>query len=104
MKKIFLLDFERRYPNGTKTLYFKKTRVDFYAPYVQMDGLVRKVTSCDDYEYHSLIHVCETYLNRADKLVESKKIIDTAIVVDSYERNRPDACKGTNISQHFIIC
>ncbi|XP_043271904.1 dynein regulatory complex subunit 7-like isoform X2 [Venturia canescens] len=86
------LDFERRYPNGTKTVYFKKTRVDFYAPYVQMDGLVRKITIYEDYEYKFPVQVEEKFSNRADMLIGSKKYSETCAAVDSYKRGRTDAC------------
>lgn len=93
-RSCFSSDFERRYPNATKTVHFKKTKVDFYAPYVQMDGLVRKITIYEDYEYKFPLEVNEKYSNRTDMLIESKKIIDTCAAIDSYKRGRADACTG----------
>ncbi|CAF4302049.1 unnamed protein product, partial [Rotaria magnacalcarata] len=36
-------DFEKRYPNSRKTYFYKKTRVEKYAPYNMKDGIVLKV-------------------------------------------------------------
>ncbi|XP_024935965.1 dynein regulatory complex subunit 7 isoform X1 [Cephus cinctus] len=87
------LDFERRFPNGRKCMFYKKTKVELYAPYVQMDGLIQRVTLYDDYEYMNPISIFEKFSQRADYLIESKKELDTDLVVDSYKRGRPDACK-----------
>ncbi|XP_011303464.1 coiled-coil domain-containing protein lobo homolog [Fopius arisanus] len=91
--QISSLDFERRYPNGRKILLFKKIKSEFFAPYVQMDGLTSKMTEFEDYEYQSPVMIMENYQNRGDKLVESIKDLISGSVSDSYERGRPDACK-----------
>ncbi|XP_015117619.1 dynein regulatory complex subunit 7 [Diachasma alloeum] len=91
--QISSLDFERRYPNGRKVIFFKKTKAEFFAPYVQMDGLTSKITEFDDYEYQSPVKILEEYQNRGDKLIESTKDLISGSVSDSYERGRPDACK-----------
>ncbi|XP_012275653.1 dynein regulatory complex subunit 7 isoform X2 [Orussus abietinus] len=87
------LDFERRYPNGSKTIFYKKTKVELYAPYVQMDGLGQRLTIYEDYEYMTALSIQEQYVNRADRLVESRKDLELEWVVDFYARGRPDACK-----------
>jgi hypothetical protein len=37
-------------PNGEKTVFYKKCRVDTYAKNRQVDGLVRKITIYKDYK------------------------------------------------------
>ncbi|XP_076666325.1 dynein regulatory complex subunit 7-like isoform X2 [Andrena cerasifolii] len=86
-------DFEKRYLNGTKTLFYKKTKVEIYAPYVQTDGLVQSITVYDDYDYTTIIKVYETYANRSDCLVECRKHLSEDLIVDYYERGRQDRCK-----------
>ncbi|XP_057338770.1 dynein regulatory complex subunit 7 isoform X1 [Microplitis mediator] len=93
------LDYERRFPNGRKTMMFKKTKVELFAPYVQMDGLIEKITVYEDYECKTVTHVYEKYSNRGDKLVQSTYYDDTAIRVDLYNRGRPDAVK----EHHYTI-
>ncbi|XP_044010419.1 dynein regulatory complex subunit 7-like [Aphidius gifuensis] len=91
--KINSLDFERRYLNGKKIMFFKKTKVEVYAPYVQMDGLIESVTIYNYDEYKFALKIIEKYSNRGDGLVGSTKYLDSQLVVDEYERGRPDACK-----------
>lgn len=59
-----------------------------------MDGLIESITIYDDDEYELLLKMMEKYLNRGDGLVGSTKYLDDQLVVDEYERGRPDACKS----------
>ncbi len=45
-----ILDFQKRYPNSRKTYFYKKTRVEKYAPYSMKDGIVLKVSEFADYD------------------------------------------------------
>ncbi|XP_076164914.1 dynein regulatory complex subunit 7 [Ptiloglossa arizonensis] len=92
-------EYKKRYPNGTKKIFYKKSKVELYAPYIQMDGLVQRITQYDDYDYTSPVKVHETYANRSDNLVESKKDLTNDFIVDYYERGRPDQCKE---HQYFV--
>ena len=47
---ISLLDFQKRHPNSRKTFFYKKTRVEKYAPYSMKDGIVLKVSEFADYD------------------------------------------------------
>ncbi|XP_043462041.1 dynein regulatory complex subunit 7-like [Leptopilina heterotoma] len=87
------LDFERRYPNGKKIVYFKKSKVELFAPYFNENGLTERVTIYEDYEYTCPIYAYEKYSNRVDKLVRSEKDLDSNMVNDYYDRGRLDACK-----------
>ncbi|XP_017757421.1 PREDICTED: dynein regulatory complex subunit 7-like [Eufriesea mexicana] len=86
-------EFEKRFPNGTKTILYKKTKVELYAPYLQIDGLVQKITTYDDYDYMNAIEIYENYANRSDYLVESRKNMNNDTIVDYYARGRADQCK-----------
>ncbi|XP_076751284.1 dynein regulatory complex subunit 7 [Xylocopa sonorina] len=86
-------DFERRYPNGSKTMYYKRVKVEFYAPYFHTDGLVQKITIYDDYNYITPVEVYEYYANRSDNLVETRRNMIDDTVVDYYARGRTDQCK-----------
>ncbi|XP_020707821.2 dynein regulatory complex subunit 7 isoform X1 [Athalia rosae] len=91
--EISSIAYERRYPGGSKIVLYKKAKVELYAPYVQRDGLIKKITLYEDYEYMSPIAVYETFANRADYLVKTLRNLDQETVVDCYDRGRPDACK-----------
>ncbi|KAL6423248.1 hypothetical protein ACFW04_010127 [Cataglyphis niger] len=91
--QIHSLDFERLYPQGNKTIFYKKAKVELYAPYFQMDGLIQRVTVYEDYEYNTPVQCYEKYLKRSDCLTESRKDFDTDTVTDFFERGRSDQCK-----------
>ncbi|CAI2364809.1 unnamed protein product [Moneuplotes crassus] len=55
-------------PLGEKTVFYKKCRVDTYAPCTQVDGLVKKVCIYDDYKRLILLESRSYYENRRDKL------------------------------------
>lgn len=65
-----------------------------YAPYLQIDGLIQRVTVYDDYNYTNAIEIYENYANRSDCLVESRKNMNNDTTVDYYARGRADQCKG----------
>lgn len=44
--------FDFVWPLGEKTVFYKKIRLDIYAPYAQPDGLIRRVTFYNDYKRH----------------------------------------------------
>lgn len=100
---IALSDFERRYPQGSKTIFYKKAKVELYAPYFQMDGLIQRVTVYEDYEYITPIQYYEKYLNRTDCLTESNKDFNTDTITDFFEKGRSDHCKGETILSKIFI-
>ncbi|XP_025988502.2 dynein regulatory complex subunit 7 [Solenopsis invicta] len=92
--RIHSLDFERRYPQDSKTLFYKKAKVKLYAPYSRIDNLIQRVIIYEDYEYNIPIESYDKYLNRGDCLTESRKNFATDIVTDFFEKGRPDHCKA----------
>jgi hypothetical protein len=76
-------------------MFYKKTKVELYAPYFQMDGLIQRITTYDDYEYTAPLYGYEKYLHRNDNLVETRRDFDKDTVTDFFERGRSDHCKGT---------
>ncbi|KAG5309089.1 DRC7 protein, partial [Pseudoatta argentina] len=91
--RINSLDFERRYPGGSKAIFYKKTKVELYAPFSETNSLIQRVTIYEDYEYTTPVESYEKYLNRVDCLTESRKNFTTGIFTDFFERGRPDHCK-----------
>lgn len=45
-----LSDFQTRCPNGKKTKYYKRAKLEKYASYLNKDGLVSRLSSYDDQE------------------------------------------------------
>lgn len=67
---------------------------EFYAPYVQVDGLIERVTEFHDYDYIKAIEIVERFSNRMDNLVETKINKNTNEMIDRYQKGRPDGLKG----------
>lgn len=86
-------DYEERYPNGKKSIWYKKAKLELFAPYSRVDGMVRSITKYEDYSYNEPIFAYETYANRGDKLYKSEKDLTKEIATDFYGKDRPDACK-----------
>lgn len=55
-------------PNGEKTVFYKKCKVDFYSECKQVDGLVRRITLYHDYKRLICHEIRCEYKNRKDKL------------------------------------
>jgi len=55
-------------PNGEKTIFYKKCRVDDYAPCTQVDGLVKRIVIYNDYKCLIQNEVRYYFKNRQDKL------------------------------------
>ncbi|XP_076656636.1 dynein regulatory complex subunit 7 [Halictus rubicundus] len=91
--KINAEEYERRYPNGMKTMFYKKTKDELFMPYLQLDGLIQRVTKYNDYIYMTPTEIREIYANRSDNLVECRKDLTNDSVIDFYQRGRPDQCK-----------
>ncbi|XP_012057467.1 PREDICTED: coiled-coil domain-containing protein lobo homolog [Atta cephalotes] len=92
--RIHSLDFERRYPRGSKTIFYKKAKVELYAPFSEINSLSQRVTVYEDYDYTTPVESYEKYLNRIDCLTESRKNFITGTVTDFFKRGRPDHCKA----------
>ncbi len=106
-----LSDFQKRYPNSRKTYFYKKTRVEKYAPYSVKDGIVLKVSEFADYDckfqsiktqyffsfrnsVKELIYVTQRYEHRHDKLEVREHDVRTNMVYENYLPGRYDHLKG----------
>lgn len=83
-----------RYPNGHKTSFYKKTKVQLFAPYLRTDGLIESITKYEDYKYSKKIFIYEKFKHRKDYLAEVEKNLLTDTATEFYDRGRTDACKG----------
>lgn len=56
-------------PNGEKTVFYKKCKVDFYAECTQVDGIVRRITIYEDYKRLIVKEIRSYFKNRKDNLI-----------------------------------
>ncbi len=76
--------YNNRTPLATQTNYYKRTKVDKFAPYTQADGLVLRISRYNDYARLILNEVEYRYKDRADKLYRKNKFPYEHRVVDKY--------------------
>ena len=55
---LLFVEFESRCPLGKKTKYYKRAKLEKFAPYLMKDGLVSKLSVYNDYELKDLKLVC----------------------------------------------
>lgn len=68
-----------------------------FAPYLNKDGLMKRVTVFDDYEHLEPLSLTEHFENRADCLFEMRKDVRSGCATDLFRRGRDDACRGTRL-------
>jgi hypothetical protein len=56
-------------PNGEKTVFYKKCKVDFYSECSQVDGMVKRITIYEDFKRLITQEIRSYYKNRRDKLI-----------------------------------
>jgi len=91
--------YEQRYPNGSKEILYKKAKVEKYAPYLQRDGLVKRITEYSDYDFNDPIRMVEFFRHRVDGWLECRRDLVENKAVDLYKRGRADALK----EHHYVI-
>jgi hypothetical protein len=87
--------YKNRFPNGSKTVLYKKTKLEKFAPYVQEDGLVTRITTYTDYDWTHPEFVHEYYSNRVDCLLEARRNLLNMCTLQIFKRGRNDCLKGS---------
>ena len=72
-------------PNGEKTVFYKKCKVDFYAECTQVDGIVRRITIYEDYKRLITKEIRCYYKNRKDNLILRRRFPYQFKLVEHYE-------------------
>jgi hypothetical protein len=80
--------FLRGTPLGECTVFYKKCKVDQYAPYGQHDGLVLKITLYHDYKRLKVKEIRYFYEHRSDKLVMKRRFPYEFKTVQDYAPGR----------------
>lgn len=88
-----LADFQERYPNGEKTIHYKRAIVEKFAPYKKKNGLTLRLTQYETLEYEEPKMRWEWYANRKDLLQMIKIAFDTKQVEEYFVNGRPDCLK-----------
>lgn len=76
--------FKESCPNGEKTIFFKKCKVDFFAECTQPDGITKRVTLYDDYKRLITNEIRCYYTNRKDNLLVRRRFPYEFKLVEHY--------------------
>ncbi|XP_045466856.1 dynein regulatory complex subunit 7 isoform X1 [Harmonia axyridis] len=79
-----------RYPKGVKKTWYKRTLVQSYAPYLQEDGLVNKITRYKDFDCTIPTTTEDTYENRQDKKYKEVANLESGRVEEFFKPGRED--------------
>uniref|UniRef100_A0A2I2YII0 Dynein regulatory complex subunit 7 n=1 Tax=Gorilla gorilla gorilla TaxID=9595 RepID=A0A2I2YII0_GORGO len=85
--------FETRCPNGKKVIQYKRAKLEKWAPYLNSNGLVSRLTTYEDLECTNILEIKEWYQNREDML-ELKHINKTTdLKTDYFKPGHPQALR-----------
>ncbi|KAM6176196.1 dynein regulatory complex subunit 7 [Erethizon dorsatum] len=83
--------FKTRCPNGKKVLQYRRAQLEKWAPYLNSNGLVCRLTTYEDLECTKILEIKEWYQNREDTL-ELKHINNcTGLHTDYFRPGHPQA-------------
>lgn len=85
---------KKKFPNGSRTTYYKRTLVEEYAPYIQHDGLVTRISRFEDLECMGMPYMIEEYYQFRPDCLE-KIVQETAknSITEYFRPGREDAAK-----------
>ncbi|XP_072342361.1 dynein regulatory complex subunit 7 isoform X5 [Scyliorhinus torazame] len=86
-------DIETRCPKGEKIIQYKKANLEKYAPYLNIDGMVKRLIEYEDIECTSFVKVTEWYSNRKDMLEKIERNMRTRTITENFKNGRSMAVK-----------
>lgn len=81
-------NFLRLSPLGETQAFYMRSRVDNYAPYSQVDGLVQRITLYEDFKRLKVIEVRYFYQHRSDKLLIRRRFPFEFKTVEEYDQGK----------------
>lgn len=94
------LEFDERFPDGEKTIYFQRVIYERFSPFLKKNGLVKRLRQFDDLEYTDELKCWEWYQQRKDRLTHIEYDLKANAIVEHYATGRNDylKCERTNHS------
>jgi len=75
-------------PNGEKTVYYKKCKVEYFAECKQVDGLVKRITLYEDFKRLITKEIRSYYACRKDNLKIRRRFPYKFKLIEHYEANQ----------------
>lgn len=91
MKYFFFAEFDERYPNGCKKIHYKRAIQECFAPYLNNDGIVKRLTLHKNLDYTEETVLWQWYRNRDDLLEMMEKDFETKKMIEIYRDGRSDS-------------
>ncbi|XP_049720426.1 dynein regulatory complex subunit 7 isoform X1 [Elephas maximus indicus] len=85
--------FETRCPNGKKIILYKRAKLEKWAPYLNSNGLVCRLTTYEDLECTNILEIKEWYQNREDMLELRHMNKTTGLNTDYFKPGHPQALR-----------
>ncbi|KAF4522246.1 hypothetical protein B566_EDAN009090, partial [Ephemera danica] len=85
--------YQTRYPGGSKTILYKRSKLELFAELSRPDGLTVRVTQFSDLEWTDALQETSVFKHRQDSLLTSLVDLQLQKVTDSYGEGRADHVK-----------
>ncbi|NWU17521.1 DRC7 protein, partial [Cephalopterus ornatus] len=82
-------EFENQYSQGKKMILYKQAKLEKWAPYVNGDGLVERLTVYADLDCTEVVEVTEWFKNREDMLDMREMNKQTQLTTDYFKPGHP---------------
>ncbi|XP_056381320.1 dynein regulatory complex subunit 7 isoform X2 [Hyla sarda] len=91
---VTLKEFETRCPQGKKLLQYKKAKLEKWAPYLQENGHISRLTLYQDTECTKELELQDWFQNRKDKLDMRQQKRQSGVTTEYFSPGRIDALKA----------
>lgn len=95
-------EYEEKFPNGYKTILYKKTKVEKFCKHRESDGTISRITMYDDYDCKESIMMVKMFSGRSDKLEKFKINSKVGRALEYFEYGRNDSLKSKHIATNII--
>ncbi|XP_007946245.1 dynein regulatory complex subunit 7 [Orycteropus afer afer] len=85
--------FETRCPSGKKVIQYKRAKLEKWAPYLNSNGLMCRLTTYEDLECTRIVEIKEWYENREDMLELKHMNKITGLNIDYFKPGHPQALR-----------
>lgn len=96
------LEFDERYPNGEKTIYYKRVIYERFSPFLNKNGLIKRLRRFADLDYTDELKCWEWYQQRKDRLSHIEYDLKANTIAEHFSNGRSDYLKCESlVSCHF---
>lgn len=86
----YVSELDERYPNGAKRIHYKRALLELFAPYLNNDGVIKRLTVFKNLDYTEETNLWQWFRNRDDSLELMEKDFQTKKIIETYGNERSD--------------